>query len=170
MENNLLAADSLALKELFNEPLYLIKEDFKDSNVSNLEQNNTVSEIETSKFKLTGQNKKSIVFIMFSESTELSILEQDLYFKTIAALKLDKDDVAYSISSKDKSNSFDLISSQFPSQKVVCFGNTSIYKNDLLVPSDYQSTKILKCPSLQELSENNEIKMKWWTSLKAFLN
>lgn len=168
MDNPLLSTDRSTLKQLFQEPLYLIREEFSEPIIPSKIEESSSAEI---LFQLKGENTKNIVFMVFSGNKTLSDLDQDLYAKTLAGLKLSQNDVAFCISTELQVNPFDQISLELPHQKVICFGNSSAFNADrLLKPFEVNSTKILACPSLAELAQDQALKVSWWTALKGFIN
>jgi|688.fasta_scaffold23573_1 hypothetical protein len=168
MDNPLLSSDTSTLKELFQEPIYLIKEEF--SVPVNPLQTNVESKSEIL-FQLKGENTKNIVFMVFSANKTLSDLEQDLYAKTLTGLKLAENEVAICMTEESNANQFELISKELKGQKVVCFGNSTSFSGDkLLKPTQVENTKFLACPSLSELSADQTLKVTWWTALKGFIS
>lgn len=169
MENPLLTTDALALKELFNEPLYLIKEEFKTNSIIESDSSNVETK-QDFQIEIKGDNTKNIVFIVFTDNPNLSELEKSLYDKTITALKLSPTEIGFTSLSNRFTDNFELISSKLSNQKVICYGNSKVYGSNLLQTSIVNSNTFFLCPSLDELSTNNELKIKWWGNLKSFLN
>lgn len=167
MENKLLISDISSLKELFQEPIYLIKSEF-ELVTQNTKTDNAISE--TPLFNAKGANLKNNVFIVFSESNHILEKDLDLYSKTIAALKLSEKDIAFCISDFSLANQFETIAQSFKNQKIVCFGNAKTYKENLLSIQNIDTSQILLCPSLTELAENKDLKINWWNTLKSFVN
>lgn len=157
MNNHLLSTDTLTLKQLFQEPIYLLKNEFNTE--------------EKPLFHLDGENSKNIVFIVFSEDKSLSSLDQDLFSKTLTGLKLANNEVAFGITSVSQATNFESISKELPNQRVVCFGNSNVYSSELLLQIlAIGTSRILPCPALHELSSDQSLKIKWWNSLKAFVS
>lgn len=168
MDNPLLSSDTSTLKQLFQEPIYFIKEEF--SAPINALPTNAESKAEIL-FQLKGENTKNIVFMVFSANKSLSDLEQDLYAKTLAGLKLANNEVAFCMTDETNTNQFELISKELKGQRVVCFGNSTSFSGDkLLKPIEFENTKFLACPSLSELSNDQALKVTWWTALKGFIS
>ncbi len=157
MDNHLLSNDSFTLKQLFEEPLYLIKSEFQSQ--------------EKPLFQLVGENSKNIVFIVFSEDKSLSIIDNDLFLKTLAGLKLNNADIGFCITDLSQAKNFEVIANQLANQRIVCFGNSTTYTEDVMLKStSIGSSSFLTCPSLFELSLDQDLKVKWWNALKAFVN
>ncbi len=157
MDNHLLSTDTLTLKQLFQEPIYLIKNEFHTE--------------AKPLFHLDGENSKNIVFIVFSEDKSLSALDQDLFSKTLTGLKLASNEVAFGITSVSQATNFDSLSKELTNQRIVCFGNSSVYSSEMLLQTlTIGTSTILPCPALHELSSDQSLKIKWWNSLKAFVS
>lgn len=168
MNNNLISNEIATLKELFNEPLYFIKEEFK---TNELIEKPIALAVESPQFQLLGENNKNIVFIVFSADKKLSEVDQELMNKTLVGLKLNKKDIAFCFSGIDNSLSFDLIGNALQNQRVICFGSTEYYKEEVLLKElTIQDSKLLPCPALTELSGNQTLKVQWWNALKAFVS
>lgn len=165
MNNNLLVTDIYGLKNLLNEPLYLIKQDFTE--VTAIEE--PVEVTENKVFVCTGQNLKNLVFIVFSDNNEIPAIDKLLYTKTLAALKLTEIDVALCIAGIEHIRSFELIAKEFASQKVICFAESTNYGPELLSVKTIDTTQLYFCPSLSELQLNQELKINWWNGLKSFI-
>lgn len=168
MENNLLSTDITALKHLLDEPIYFIKSEFNSTECNTSADTTGIKE---SHFQLLGENKKNIVFIVFTSDKKLSEVEQDLMNKTLVGLKLTKKDIAFCFSTYDFSSSFELIASELLNQRIVCFGSSTHYNEDVLLKEiKIENSRILPCPALTELSNDQQLKIKWWTALKGFIN
>lgn len=167
MENNLLISDINTLKELFMEPLYLIKEDFTHNTLPATPSEE--SPIHSSLFTFRGKNLKKIVFMVFSDDQEIPAHDKELYTKTLSALKLENDDVALSIAGIQHIRAFQQIAEEFPGQKIICFADAANYGPELLSIKNEASASLYFCPSLKELAENQELKIKWWNGLKSFV-
>lgn len=163
MDNNLIVSDIDSLKALFNEPLYLIKQEFTSADES-VEPTPTVKT-----FDYTGSIDKKIVFIVFSNDSIIPAIDKILFSKTLTALKLNEAEVAFSIAKTDLSKSFDLAASEFNQCKIVCFAETNVYSDELLSTLELNQAKFYLCPSLSELQLDQELKVKWWNGLKAFI-
>jgi len=157
MENHLISTDTITLKELFQEQLYFIKNEFhSDSKAS---------------FQLLGENSKNIVFIVFSNDNSLSETDKDLLSKTLSGLKLAKNEIAFCISDISLATNFEQIGSEIMNQRIVCFANQALYNSEkLLTVLSAGTSSILPCPSLDELSADQQLKIKWWNALKAFVS
>ncbi len=168
MENPLLSSDLSTLKELLQEPILYIKEEFTTKTTSvSPESSNPQSPI----IQTIGQNNKGITFLVFTNTKELNSIDKDLYTKTLSALKLNSDDIAFGIADLSFANNFDEISSSRKNQRIVCFANSDLYPSDTILTSfSYNDSNIFTCPSLNELSSNQELKIRWWNGLKAFLS
>lgn len=169
MENPLLTSDTLALKELFNEPLYLIKEEFNTITSAHQSTADSKTELDFS-VEIEGDNTKNIIFIVFSDNPNLSEMEKSLFDKTISALKLSPSEIGFTSLSNNLMMEFESLSLKLPNQRVVCYGNSKMYDEKLLQIMKTSSSSFLLCPSLDELASNNDLKIKWWGNLKAFLN
>ncbi len=157
MENHLLSTDNYTLKQLFQEPIYLIKNEFQSNKIP--------------LFHLDGENSKNIVFIVFSEDKSLSNLNNDLFLKTLAGLKLNNHEIGFCITDLSLARNFELLGNELINQRIVCFASSSIYQPELmLIPIQSGSSTLLPCPSLSELSEDQALKIKWWNALKAFVS
>lgn len=168
MENPLLSSDINTLKELLQEPILYIKEEFNGANNPSKASDALSQPII---IQTVGENNKGIAFLVFTEDKELTSLDKDLYTKTLAGLKLKEEDVAFGIASIDLANHYDIISLGRENQRVVCFANTTLYNEKTLLNSFlHHKTKLLPCPSLHELSTRQDLKIKWWNGLKAFLS
>ncbi len=172
MEENLTVSDLYSLKNLLNEPLYLIKEEFKaEVPLNSPSENEEAIVSETPKlFPFTGKNSKSIVFMVFSNEAEIASIDKVLFSKTLSALKLTDDDVALCISNTSYATQFESIANEFPMQKVICFADSDRYAKELLSVKSEYNCKFLLCPSLSELQLNQDLKIKWWNGLKSFIN
>jgi hypothetical protein len=179
MEENLTVSDLYSLKNLLNEPLYLIKEEFKaeapSNSLSESESKDLISNepivLDAPKlFPFTGNNSKNIVFMVFINETEIASIDKVLYSKTLSALKLTDDDVALCISNTSYATQFESIANEFPMQKVICFADSDRYAKELLSVKSEYNCKFLLCPSLSELQLNQDLKIKWWNGLKSFIN
>jgi hypothetical protein len=172
MEDNLSVSDLFSLKNLLNEPLYLIKEEFNAplEPLSAEEASIAKPETDNKLFTYKGQNLKKIVFIVFIEDAEIASIDKVLYAKTLAALKLTDDDVALCVSNTSHAHQYETISTEFPKQKIICFAGTEHYKDELLSVKSEYDCKFLLCPSLSELQLNQDLKIKWWNVLKAFIS
>lgn len=168
MENNLVISDINTLKELFTEPLYLIKEDFTHNTLPTNQEEE--SPIRSSLFTFTGKNLKKIVFMVFSISHEIPALDKELYTKTLSALKLENDDVALSLAGIQHIRAFQQIAEEFPAHKIICFADAANYGPELLSVKKEGESSLYFCPSLKELAENQELKIKWWNGLKSFVS
>jgi hypothetical protein len=51
----------------------------------------------------------------------------------------------------------------------VCFADTDAYGTDLLSIQQEKNACFYLCPSLSELQLDQELKVKWWNGLKAFI-
>lgn len=169
MENNLLTEDIKTLKALFIEPLYLIKEEIMSSELNIMQASSSDSESFES-IHISGLNSKNIVFVVFTDNSSLSELENSLHSRTISALKLNENEIGFVLINTKYLTNFDFISHHVSNQKIVCYGNSNAYNADLLQIKNNNNNSFLLCPSLEELSSNNEIKLKWWSSLKNFLS
>ena len=173
MDDNLLAPDTYSLKHLFNEPLYLIKQEFTEIlpvSEKTPEPTETVLEQKENKlFVFTGNNLKNTVFIVFSDDKDIPAIDKLLYTKTLTALKLSENEVALCVSSIEHIRNFEQIAKEFPSQKVICFAESANYGPELLSVKTIDSTMVYFCPSLSELQLNQELKIKWWNGLKSFI-
>ena len=173
MDDNLLAPDTYSLKHLFNEPLYLIKQEFTEilpASEKILETAETVVEQKENKlFVFKGNNLKNTVFIVFSDDKDIPAIDKLLYTKTLTALKLSENEVALCVSSIEHIRNFEQIAKEFPSQKVICFAESANYGPELLSVKTIDSTMVYFCPSLSELQLNQELKIKWWNGLKSFI-
>lgn len=157
MENHLLSTDSSTLKHLFQEPIYLIKSEFQ-SNPNPL-------------FQLVGENSKNIVFIVFSDDKSLSTIDNELFSKTLVGLKLSNNDIAFCITDISGALGFELIGKELINQRIICFGNSTIYSDEVMLSGlQIGTSSVLPCPSLHELSGNQALKIKWWNALKAFVS
>jgi hypothetical protein len=173
MDDNLLAPDTYSLKHLFNEPLYLIKQEFTEI-LPVLEKTPETAETimeqkENKLFVFTGNNLKNTVFIVFSDDKDIPAIDKLLYTKTLTALKLSENEVALCVSSIEHIRNFEQIAKEFPSQKVICFAESANYGPELLSVKTIDSTMVYFCPSLSELQLNQELKIKWWNGLKSFI-
>ncbi len=173
MDDNLLAPDSYSLKHLFNEPLYLIKQEFTEILPASEKLSETAKKVieqkENKLFVFTGNNLKNTVFIVFSDDKDIPAIDKLLYTKTLTALKLSENEVALCVSSIEHIRNFEQIAKEFPSQKVICFAESANYGPELLSVKTIDSTMVYFCPSLSELQLNQELKIKWWNGLKSFI-
>ncbi len=163
MDNNLIVSDIDSLKALFNETLYLIKQEFTCADES-VEPTPTVKT-----FDYTGSIDKKIVFIVFSNDSIIPAIDKILFSKTLTAIKLNEADVALSIAKTEFSKSYDLAASAFSQCKIVCFAETQVYGEELLSVKEIDQAKFYLCPSLSELQLDQDLKVKWWNGLKAFI-
>lgn len=169
MNNNLLVTDIYGLKNLLNEPLYLIKQEFTEVSLPETPLEALPEEAENKVFICEGKNLKNLVFLVFSENNEIPAIDKLLYTKTLSALKLTNDDVALCIASIEHIRSFELIAKEFDSQKVICFADSANYGPELLSIKTLNSTQLYFCPSLSELQLNQDLKVNWWNGLKSFI-
>lgn len=167
MDNNLIVSDSNSLKALFNEPLYLIKQEFISSEPSSDESQELPSAQNI--FNYTGSLAKKIAFIVFSSESSIPAIDKLLFSKTLAALKLNEVEVALSIASTDLCNNFDSAASAFKECKIICFADSQVYGEKLLSIVENNQAKFYLCPSLSELQLDQDLKVKWWNGLKAFI-
>lgn len=163
MDNNLIVSDIDSLKALFNEPLYLIKQEFTSTEES-------IEPTPVAKtFDYIGSIDKKIVFIVFSNDSSIPAIDKILFSKTLTALKLNEAEVAFSIAKTELSKSYDLAASEFKECKIVCFAETQVYAEELLSTQEINQAKFYLCPSLSELQLDQELKVKWWNGLKSFI-
>lgn len=160
MKESLLTDNVLALKFLLDSPVYVLKQDI---NTSIKEESVTESAIIDKPIAFKGGFAKKILFVISGDNVKLSDNDWDLFNKTIAALKLSEDDLAI-IENNADSQIIDLamIINELMPNKTIVFGKVN--------SSDTLNTSILKCETLKALSENKDLKVKWWNSLKAYLS
>lgn len=157
MENHLLSTDSSTLKELFQEQLYFIKNEFQSESKP--------------LFQLIGENSKNIVFIVFSGDKSIPEVDKELISKTLSGLKLNNNEIGFCISDISLATNFENICSNLPNQRIVAFSNSSVYTNEIMLNvAKHGVSSILPCPSLHELSADQTLKVKWWNALKAFVS
>ncbi len=163
MDNNLIVSDLNSLKALFNEPLYLIKQEFTNESV-------VPEQIAPTKtFIYTGNIEQKIVFIVFSNDSTIPAIDKLLFSKTLSALKLNEAQIAICITQTEQCKNFEQASLEFDACKVVCFADAEAYGNDLLSTKQHNNARFYLCPSLSELQLDQELKVKWWNGLKAFI-
>lgn len=157
MENHLISSNTSTLKELFQDQLYFIKNEFHTESKP--------------LFHLIGENSKNIVFIVFSNDNSIPEVDKELISKTLAGLKLGNNEIGFCISDISLASNFENICANLANQKVVAFANSSVYTQEMMLNSvKYNESSILPCPSLHELSADQTLKIKWWNALKAFVS
>src|SRR5574343_552103 len=119
MENHLLSTDSSTLKELFQEQLYFIKNEFQSESKP--------------LFQLIGENSKNIVFIVFSGDKSIPEVDKELISKTLSGLKLNNNEIGFCISDISLATNFENICSNLPNQRIVAFSNSSVYTNEIML-------------------------------------
>ncbi len=157
MENHLISSNTSTLKELFQDQLYFIKNEFQSESKP--------------LFQLIGENSKNIVFIVFSNDNSIPEADKELISKTLAGLKLSNNEIGFCISDISLATNFENICANLTNQKVVAFANTSVYTEEIMLKTiKHNDSLILPCPSLYELSADQALKVKWWNALKAFVS
>ena len=157
MENHLISSNTSTLKELFQDQLYFIKNEFQSESKP--------------LFQLIGENSKNIVFIVFSNDNSIPEADKELISKTLAGLKLSNNEIGFCISDISLATNFENICANLTNQKVVAFANTSVYTEEIMLKTiKHNDSLILPCPSLHELSADQALKVKWWNVLKAFVS
>lgn len=157
MENHLISSNTSTLKELFQDQLYFIKNEFQTESKP--------------LFQLIGENSKNIVFIVFSNDNSIPEADRELISKTLAGLKLSNNEIGFCISDISLATNFENICANLTNQKVVAFANSSVYTQEIMLNTvKYNDSTLLPCPSLHELSANQALKVKWWNALKAFVS
>lgn len=162
MTDPLLSQDINTLKFFIDSPVYVLKNEVSESEAIS---ENTIESPETQvNTSYIGGFGKKLLFIISGNDLNLSETDWDLFNKTIASLKLSKDDIAI-IENKieDPITNIKQIIDDLKPLKTVVFGN--IQSNDNLANSS-----ILKCETLKSLSENKNLKIEWWNSIKAYLS
>lgn len=161
MKDSLLTDDAIALKLLIDSPVYVLKQDITAP--SSDEASTPESVILEEKTTYKGAFAKQILFVISGDNLKLSDNDWDLFNKTIAALKLTEDDLAI-IENNIDAPIIDLtkIINELKPHKTIVFGKVN--------SSDTTNSAILKCETLKALSENKDLKIEWWNSLKAYLS
>lgn len=163
MDNNLIVSDLSSLKALFNEPLYLIKQEFTPT--SPVEEQITPAKL----FEFSGSLSSKIVFVVFSNDSTIPAIDKLLFSKTLTALKLNESEVALCIAKTEHCKNLELAASEFNNCKIVCFAETDVYGTDILSIQQENNASFYLCPSLSELQLDQELKVKWWSGLKTFI-
>ncbi len=160
MKDSLLADNTLALKLLIDSPVYVLKQDITAPLSNEASITESVNTEKITPFK--GGFAKKLLFVISGDNLTLSDNDWDLFNKTIAALKLSVDDLA--IIENTIESPIDLLSviTELKPNKTIVFGKVNL--------SDATSTSILRCETLKALSENKDLKIEWWNSLKAYLS
>ncbi len=159
MKDSLLADNTLALKLLIDSPVYVLKQDITEP--TNAEVITSVADELISPYK--GRFLKKILFVISGDNLKLSDNDWDLFNKTISALKLSIDDIAIFENSIDEPiKDLTSIINELKPNKTIVFGKVS--------STDNANTSILNCETLKTLSENKDLKIQWWNSLKAYLS
>lgn len=161
MTDSLLSQDANALKFIFDSPVYVLKSEFSESLISSEELSD--SAIKNPSIKYIGGFEKKILFVISGNEINLSETDWDLFNKTVTALKLNNNDIGI-IENKveDPILNFSNILNDLKPLKTVVFGN-------IQCDEDSTNYSILKCETLKSLSENKNLKIDWWNSIKAFL-
>lgn len=162
MNDPLLTNEDFALKLLLDSPVYVLKED--QSTILAESEIATVPSFESEKINYKGSFAKKLLFIISGNDVKLSENDWDLFNKTITALKLSIDDIAIIENEIETPiNDFNTLLNELKPNKTVVFGkvNTS---------DSINNNNILYCETLKSLSENKEMKIQWWNSLKSFLS
>lgn len=158
MNDTLLTNDQQALKILLDSPIYVLKED-KNADDATI----SITEPAINAIVYKGSFAKKLLFIVSGNEQDLSDNDWELFNKTIAALKLSLNDVAI-LENKVGAPIMPLkdVLVELKPNKTVVFGKLN---NDQVIDNS-----ILYCETLRNLSENKELKIEWWNSLKAFLS
>lgn len=161
MKDSLLTDDALALKILIDSPVYVLKQDITELSTAEAVTPHTVTNELSTSYK--GGFLKKILFVISGDDLKLSDNDWDLFNKTIAALKLSTEDLAI-IENKNDEPIIDLTSiiNELKPNKTIVFGKVH--------STNIANTSILNCETLKTLSENKELKIEWWNSLKAYLS
>jgi hypothetical protein len=162
MNDSLLTDDALALKILLDSPVYVLKQDFIALSSNQEITSEPTSNEEKTPFK--GGFAKKILFIISSDNLKLSDNDWDLFNKTTAALKLSIEDIAIIENETDAPiKDLSSIINELNPNKTIVFGkvNSTIILDKL---------SILNCETLKSLSENKDLKIQWWNSLKTYLS
>ncbi len=160
MKDSLLTDDALALKILIDSPVYVLKQDITELSTAEAVTPHAVTNELSTSYK--GGFLKKILFVISGDDLKLSDNDWDLFNKTIAALKLSTEDLAI-IENKNDEPIIDLTSiiNELKPNKTIVFGKVN--------STNIANTSILNCETLKSLSENKELKIEWWNSLKAYL-
>lgn len=161
MKDSLLTDDALALKILIDSPVYVLKQDITELSIVEAATPHTVTNELSTSYK--GGFLKKILFVISGDDLKLSDNDWDLFNKTIAALKLSTEDLAIIENNSDEPI-IDLASiiNELKPNKTVVFGKVN--------STNIANNSILNCETLKTLSENKELKIEWWNSLKAYLS
>lgn len=162
MTDPLLSQDVNALKFIFDGPVYVLKNEYSEHLITS--EVSSELPVSASNIKYIGGFEKKILFVISGNELNLSETDWDLFNKTITALKLSNNDIGI-IENKVEEPilSISNILDELKPFKTVIFGNIS---------SDADTSKhsILKCETLKLLSENKNLKIDWWNSIKSFLS
>lgn len=162
MIDPLLSNDANALKFIFDSPVYVLKNELLENNA--VIENPTESVTIAPTVKYIGGFEKRVLFIISGNEHDLSETDWDLFNKTITALKLSNKDIGII---ENKFNepiiNFSNILNELKPLKTVVFGN-------IQSDADTSNHSILNCETLKLLSENKELKIEWWNSIKSYLS
>jgi len=151
------------LSLLFNEGIYIIKEDKRHST------NETIVSEPVESFKYIGENKKQILIITHHKSTNLTNSEKDFLLKILLALKLSINDVA--IINSDHLD-YDKLKMLFKPRFVLAFvgdKNIEFLNEGMYLFSEHEDAFLLRADELSIIETDKTKKTVLWNSLKEVL-
>lgn len=172
MTDSLLIDNPIALKYLIDSPLYVLKSEKSSKSETPIESENPSTAISKNlKETLIGSFAKEILIVLSTELGNSTNEDFDLLNKTVSALKLTREDIGIlELSKNNTSFNLDQIISELQPQKTITFGEIPNYKIKQLNELLDANQKILHCSSLKTLAEKQDVKLKWWNSIKSFLS
>jgi len=160
-----MAEDKVLLSQLFDQEIYLIKDNEK-GDYGSLEKENK-SEVEEKQIPYQGSNTSGVIVLTTANPTseELELLD-----KILNSVNLSIEEVALISYSQEFEDKISMLS-DLASSKIISFGFTS-GKSRLLdiqtkySPSSIDNRLVIITDSLSEINSDKELKRKLWNCLK----
>ncbi len=171
MEKHLLSENPIVISSLLGSFIYHIQDE--KSPIKEVDQTN----LEEKVFEYLGENNKYILMIVnhLHEKEFINKTDLELLNKTLTALKLELRDVAILNYHHYQSTSLKELLSYFSANKIIVFGANilldGINKDQIVNSIDsFEGKPILRCSSLTELANNQDLKIVWWSAIKSIIS